>query len=138
MYRMFEVLFTHVPHKKMVWYSLGVSLFVLNKTFTTERSVSGFVIYFRRLVFEIKNQELPEPMKLNAGSPGTLVCPTYKVSYVTSHTTVIKQHLPKWVPESSEPNMFACRTSPVPTIRLNKVLNRKDWTSITKYYNHCI
>ena len=54
-------------------------IFAQNKSFTTEHSVSDFVIYYRHSVFEIKNQELPATLKIEeALSSGTLVCSTYK------------------------------------------------------------
>ena len=38
-------------------------IFAQNKSFTTENSVSDFVIYYRHSVFEIKNQELPATLQ---------------------------------------------------------------------------
>ena len=69
---------TCTTQEKLCDFSLAPRCFALKKTFTTERSVSGLVLYYRIHVFEIKNQKLPAPLKLEAASSGTLVCPTYK------------------------------------------------------------
>jgi len=49
----------HVRHKKKS--SLNILLFALNKTFPTERIVSGFLIYYRRPVLEIKSKNFLQP-----------------------------------------------------------------------------
>ena len=66
---------------------------------------------------EILNQDIPAPTNLKLTiSPGTWFALPTKVSYFTSHKTVITERNPKWVPESPEPNMSAVRTSQVPTL----------------------
>jgi hypothetical protein len=54
--------------------------------------------------------------------------PPTNVSYVTSHKTVMKWQSPKYLTQSSKPNMAAGLSSPVITIPLHKVLDRKKWT----------
>jgi len=39
------------------------------------------------------------------------------------------KYSPSWVPELSEPNLSAVRTSPVPKIPLDNMLNRKERTN---------
>jgi hypothetical protein len=57
MYRMFEILFTTLKtQEKFFDFPYILPLFALNKTFTTGRNFSCFVIYYRRPLFKIKKK----------------------------------------------------------------------------------
>lgn len=94
---MLEFLFTTcTTQDKLCDFPYIFHVFEQNKTFTTEDSASGVFIYYRRLVFEIKNPELPVTLKLKAAlSSGTMVCPTNirelrQIRHDTNYTTFSK------------------------------------------------